>query len=124
MLISLPTLFAFIVEHALHDLDYLLALSKTKRLLPQAGAVVADDHDVVVLVLIFDVLPQLLQNKGDIFFIAGQKIPAGPRVKFFRKRFQLWRRVYIGIDADRNDARVFAKSIAQSFLNFFEIACD
>src|SRR6476659_484500 len=120
MLISLRT---FIVDDAVHNLDYLLRLREPERLLPQTGALVADDEDVVMIVLVFDKLSQLLQNKLDVLFAAGQEIPAGTSVKLLRKRFQLRGRVDCRVDADRNDARVFTEPIAECFLDLFEIAC-
>src|SRR6476469_10596368 len=103
MLISLRT---FIVDVAVDNLDYLLRLREPELLLPQTGALVADDKNVVVIVLVFDKLAQLLQNKLDVLFAAGQEIPAGPSVQLLRKRFQFRGRVDRRIDADRNDARV------------------
>src|SRR6185369_14033900 len=111
-----------IVDHAVDNLHEVFALGESKRFLPQTCRFVADDEDVEVRLLCVDELPQLLESKLDAFFIARQKVPAGFRLQLLRIRFEPGWRVDSLVDADRNDACVFAQPVAECFRHALKVA--
>src|SRR5688572_12170236 len=113
-----------VVDHAFDNFHDLLAFRESKSFLPEPGLFVADDEHIEMRLLGVDELAQFLEGKFDALFITSQKVPAGFGLKLFRIRVQRGRRVDGWIDADRNEARVFAETIAECFLHLLQVAVE
>ena len=96
-------LLTFVIQNTLNHLHQLIVSRESKSFLPQASAFVADDEDVEMIVLVVDKLANLFEREIDVRLIAGEEIPAGSGVQFFRIRLQTRRRINGRIDADGNE---------------------
>ena len=77
-----------------------------------------------MVVFVLDKLAEFFQNEVHVFLASGKEIPTWTRLELFAKRFQLPWSIDCRIDADRDDARVFTESIAEKFLNLFQVTCN
>src|SRR5215510_952057 len=113
-----------IVNYVFYNPYQLFRFCKAEGFFPESLWFVADDQDTGVVVFCLDILAQLVERPVDVLFLAGQKQPAGTRMKAAAILLESCRRVCFGIDADRNEKRVLAQTIAKRFLDLFEIAIE